>query len=346
MKSRVPVLVVLIVLLAALAGFAADRPVRGSVLVLLKSATAEEDQEFRSLMLSVIRVEIEDRELAVIEPDALPPEGEQPWQSAKEADAEFALVATYTMGQREAAFDLTWYDTSEKKQVQAVTRKASLDFILDVTIAAAVAEILDGQKDRISALPLKPTAAELAAVAPPAEVPVGQVELGEDVVRLEPIKPLLISLGASPLISTFSSAEYIQGLYFGAKAAFAWRFPLLGGAGGLGIVSGFQKYYVTNVGHPGMFYGIPVGGQVQYGTRMPGPIDFFVHFDGGALIWYWDQEDGNLVNGVVWFIAGGVGLVVDILKNLGIAIDVTYAYYPLNPAFTFLEPSVLLLLKL
>jgi hypothetical protein len=120
---------------------------------------------------------------------------------------------------------------------------------------------------------------------------------------------------------------------------------VLGGAGGLGITSGIQRYYVGNVGHPGMFYGIPVGAQVQYGTRMPGPIDFFVHLDGGALIWYWNQDDGNLVSGVVWYIAGGVGLVVDILKNLGIAMDVTYSYYPLNPAFSFLEPSLLLLLK-
>jgi hypothetical protein len=168
-------------------------------------------------------------------------------------------------------------------------------------------------------------------------------------VKLEPVKPILISLGAEPLISTFSATEYIQDLYFGAKAAVAWRFPLLGGAGGLGIVSGIQTYDVTNVGYPGMFLGIPVGAQVQYGTRMPGAIDFFMHLDGGALIWYWDQRGsgGNLANGVVWFIAGGVGLMVNILRNIGIAVDITYSYYPMVPyPFTFLEPAVLLVFKL
>ncbi|OHD74352.1 MAG: hypothetical protein A2177_00900 [Spirochaetes bacterium RBG_13_68_11] len=315
------------------------------MLVLLKSTTAVEDPEFRALMLSVIRVEIEDRELEMIEPETPPTGKEQPLDSAKKAGTEFALAASYTMGEQAATFDVTWYETAAKTKSTTVSRKSALDFTLDVTIASAVVEILEGQKARILALPLKPDP-NAVAVTPPDEAQVIPVELGKDVVRLEQVKPLLISLGAGPLISTFSATQYIQDLYFGAKVAFAWRFPMLGGAGGVGITSSYQKYYVTNVGHPGWFYGIPVGAQVQYGTRMPGAIDFFVHLDGGALIWYWDQDDGNLVNGVVWFIAGGVGLVVDILKNFGIAIDVAYSYYPLNPAFTFLEPSVLLLLKL
>jgi hypothetical protein len=347
MKSRVPVLVLVVFVFAALSVHAEYRPVRGSVLVLLKSTTAVEDPEFRALMLSVIRIEIEDRELEMIEPEAPPTEKEQPLDSAKKAGAEFALAASYTMGEQAAAFDLTWYETAVKTKSATVSRKSALDFTLDVTIASAVVEVLEGQKARISALPLKPDPnAKQAAVTPPVEESTGTVELGKDVVRLEPLKPLLFSAGVEPLISTFSATQYIQDLFFGAKASFAWRFPVLGGAGGLGITSGFQKYYVTNVGHPGNFYGIPVGAQVQYGTRMPGPIDFFMHFEGGTLIWYLNRDDGILVNGVVWFIAGGVGLVVDIFKNFGIAIDVTYSYYPLVPAFTFLEPSVLLLLKL
>jgi hypothetical protein len=150
MKSRLPVLVVLFAVLAALPGSAADTPVQCRVLVLLKSTTTEEDPEFRSLMLNAIRVEIEDRELTVLEPVTPPPNDEQPWQSAVKAGADFALAATYTMGQLEAAFDLAWFDAAEKRQIQAVSRKVSLDFTLDVTIATAVVEILDGQKDRIA----------------------------------------------------------------------------------------------------------------------------------------------------------------------------------------------------
>jgi hypothetical protein len=349
MKPRVPVLVLLLIVFAALHLHAANRPVRGSVLVLLKSTTAEEDPEFRALLLSVFRVEVEDRELELVEPAESPPKGEEPFVTARKAGAEFALAATYTTGEREASFELEWYDAEAQTKAASISRKGALDFTLDVTIASAVVELLGGQKDRISALPLKADPnVDQAAVTPSGEAAASittEIATGKDVVRLEPVKPLQISLGVEPLISTFSATQFIQELYFGAKVAFAWRFPMLGGAGGVGITSGLQKYYVTNVGHPGMFYGVPVGAQIQYGTRTPGLLNFFLHLDGGALIWFWDRDDGILVNGVVWYMAGGVGLGVDILKNIGIAVDVTYSYYPLNPAFTFLEPSVLLVLK-
>jgi len=345
MKPRVPVLVLLLIASAAIPLHADYRPVRGSVLVLMKSTAAVEDPEFRSLLLNVCRVEIEARELELVEPEASPPEKEEPLQTARKAEVEFALTASYSTGERDATFVLTWYDVAARKEAASVERKAALDFTLDVTIASAMAELLEGQAARISALPLKP---DPNAVTPSTEAKSSittEIAMGKDVVRLETVKPIQISLGGAPLISTFSATQYIQELYFGAKVAIAWRFPMLGGAGGLGITSGLQKYYVTNVGHLGWFYGIPVGAQVQYGTRMPGPLDFFVHLDGGALIWYWNWDDGTLVNGVVWYVSGGVGLAVDILKNIGIAVDVTYSYYPLNPAFTFLEPSVLLVLK-
>lgn len=348
MISRVPVLVVACLLLASLQLSAAEyRPVRGSVLVVMKSSSGTEDQEFRSLMLSVVRVEVEDRELAMVEPVPSPPEGEQPLDSAKKAGAEFGLLVAYTMGSQEVSYDLEWYDVAARKKAASASRKSALDFTLDVSIASAVVEILEGQKDRISALPLKPDPNAVQETATPS-VEAAPVELGKDVVRLEKVKPFLLSVGVEPLISTFSATEYIQDLFWGAKLNLAWRFALGGGAGGLGLTSGFQRYDVVNVGHPGTFYGIPVGAQIQYGTRMPGPFDFFAHLEGGVLIWYWDQttSGGSLVNGVVWFISGGVGLVVDILKNFGVAIDVTYSYYPMNPAFTFLEPSLMLLLKL
>jgi hypothetical protein len=342
MKSRVPVLVLVVIVLAALPTHAEYRPVRGSVLVLLKSTTGTEDTDLKPLMLNVIRIEIEDRELEMVVPAALPPAGEQPLDSAKKAGAEFALTAAYTTSGKEVVVDLTWYETAAKTKSSTISRKSAVDFTFDVTMAAAVAQVLEAQKARILALPLKPDP-NAAAVTPPGEVP---LELGKDVVRLEPLKPILISLGAEPLIPTFSATDYIEGLWFGAKAAVAWRFPMLGGAGGLGVTVGFQQYDVSNVGSPGMFYALPIGLQVQYGTRMPGPLDFFVHFDGGGLLWTWDQTSENEPFAIWWYIAGGVGLVVDILKNFGIAVDITYSYYPLNPAFTFLEPAVLLLLKL
>lgn len=349
MIPRVPVLVLVTALLASLPLHAEYRPVRGSVLVLVKSSTGEEDQEFRSLILNVIRVEVEDRELEMVEPDSPPPEGEQPLQSAQKAGVEFALAATYTLGEEEAAFALTWYETSAKTASATVSRKSALDFTLDVTLASAVVEVLDAQKDRISALPLKPDPnASQPPATPSAETPTaspGQVELGRDIVRLKPLKPLMFTIGAAPLVSTFAATSFIERVYFGVKTTAAWRFPLLGGAGGIGIGSGWQRYYVSNTTSDGWFQTIPAGVQLQYGSRGPGLFDFFVHADGGAVFWFLDPDVGNLMNGVVPYVQGGVGFIVSILENVGVAFDVNYSLYFFNPYFSFLEPSLGLVLR-
>jgi hypothetical protein len=346
MKSRIPVLVLLLGALVALPLHAEYRPIRGNVLVLLKSTTGDDDPEFRSLMLNVIRVEAEDRELGIVVPEAPPAEGEQPLASAARAGAEFALAGSYTVNGPQVSFTLTWYDTKERAPAASVSRTSAFDFRLDVNIADAVVELLDGQKARISALPLKPDPnAQQAAVTPSAEIPTA--ELGRDVVRLRPLKPLMVTVGAAPLIATFSATSFIEDVFFGVKAAAAWRFPLLGGAAGIGIVSGWQRYYVSNTttGNDGWFQTIPLGAQLQYGTRMPGPFDFFFHVDGGVVVWFLDPDFGSPQSGVVPYIQGGVGLIVNVLDNLGIGIDVNYSLYFFNPYFTFLEPSLMLVLR-
>jgi hypothetical protein len=326
------------------------RPVRGSVLVLLKSTAAEDDPEFRSLLLNVCRVEIEARELELVEPAADPPQGEEPFVTAQKAGVEFALAASYTTSEREASFELEWYDAEARAKTGSISRKAALDFTLDVTIASAVAELLSEQKDRIAALPLKPDPnAASTAVTPSSEAvspSIGQVELGGDVVRLKPLKRLAFTIGAAPLISTFGTSDLITDVYFSLKTTAAWRFSMLGGAGGIGIASGLQRYYVTNILQAGWFSTIPIGAQVQFGTRMPGPFDFVFHLDGGMVLWFLDPDVGSPSNGMVPYLEGGVGFIVNILQNLGVALDVGYAYYFFrNPDFSFLEPALLLVVK-
>jgi hypothetical protein len=350
MKPRVPVLVLFLFLSAAFNLHADSRPVRGSVLVLMKSAGSEEDPEFRSLLLDVCRVEIESRELEMIEPEASPPGDEQPIETARKAAAEFALTAFYATGDRDATFVLTWYDVAARTKAASVERKASLDFTLDITIASAIAELLEGQADRISALPLKPDPNAGAAIVTPSgetvSPPIDQVQLGGDIVRLRPLKRLAFTIGAAPLISTFGASDLITDVYFSIKTTAAWRFSMLGGAGGLGIASGLQRYYVTNILQEGWFTTIPIGAQVQYGTRMPGPFDFIFHLDGGMVLWFLDPDVGFPSNGMVPYVEGGVGFIVNVLQNLGVALDVNYAYYFFrNPDFSFLEPALLLVLK-
>jgi hypothetical protein len=346
MRSRVPVLVVVLSALAVLPVSAEYRPVRANVLVIVRSTTAEEDQGFHDLLLNVIRVEVEDRELGIVVPEAPLPDGEPPLRSAANAGAEFALVGSYTVRGPEVAFDLSWYDAAAPARAATVSGRSAFDFRLDVALASAVVQLLDAQKDRISALPLKPDPnAHQEAVTPPAGV--AAPELGRDVVRLKPFKPLMITAGAAPLIATFDATSFIENVYFEVKATAAWRFPLLGGAAGIGIDSGWQRYYVSNTttGNDGWFQTIPIGAQIQYATRMPGPFDFFFHIDGGVVAWFLDPDIGSPSNGVVPYVQGGVGLIVNVLENLGVGIDVNYSLYFFNPYFTFLEPSLMLVLK-
>lgn len=359
MIPRVPVLVVLVVSCIAALLPAADRPIRGSVFAIVRPASAEGDPEFQALLLSVCRVEVEARELELREPDADVPDGEEPVASAAKAGAEFALVIAYATGERQATIDLSWYDVAAGAQAASVTLTAALDFTLDVTIASAVVELLDGQADRIAALPRKRAPGTEPAAVPPAEAPastlptaedqpppVGQVQLGKDVVRLKPLKPLVFTIGAAPLIATFATPDYIAKMYFGFKTSAAWRFPMLGGAGGVGIVSGLQRYYVENILNQGWFTTLPVGVQAQFGTRMPGPFDFLFHLDGGAVVWFLDPDAGIASSGVVPYVQGGVGFLVNVLDNLGIGLDVAFAgYFFANPNFTFLEPGLTLVLK-
>jgi hypothetical protein len=345
MKPRVPVLVALFILSAALQLPADYRPVRGSVLVLAKSTLPEENPEFRSLLLNVCRVEIESRELEVIEPETPPPEGEQPIETAQKAGVEFALTASYTTSDRDVTFVFTWYDIAARTQAAPVERKAALDFTLDVTIASAISDLLDGQKDRIAALPLKPDP-NAAPVAEATQAPLDEVVLGNDIVRLPPLKRLMFTIGAAPLVSTFGASDLITKVYFSLKTTATWRFPLLGGAGGIGIDSGLQRYYVENILNQGWFSTIPIGLEVQYGSRMSGPFDFIFHLDGGAVLWFLDPDVGLPSNGVVPYVQGGVGFLVKVLENMGIALDVTYSLYFFgNPNFSFLEPALLLVVK-
>jgi hypothetical protein len=371
MKARVPVLVVLFFLLAALQGPAEERAVRGSVLVLLKSTTAGEDPEFRALMLSVIRVEIENRELALIEPETLPPDDEKPWQSAKQADAEFALVATYATGQRKVAFDLSWYDTAEKKQVQSVSREATLDFTLDVTIAAAVVELLDGQKDRIAAVrsaradaaraaaekaAAEKTAAEKAAAEKTAAERAAIEEAANAKAKAEadrtiaaalkrPLKHWSMLAGAGPFLATVEASQYFT-LGLSAFLNGQYRFSVPGGLLGIGLASGLQRFHATGTAGEADSTLVPVGVTFVYGTNTGSRFDFFAHIDGGAALFILQPIIGNTAIGVVPYILGGVGMTIAVFEKAGIIIDASYAaFFPRGVPIMGFSPSLGLFLR-
>ncbi len=324
MRSRVPVLVLLAIVLAALPGSAAEPPVRCSVLVILKSTTTEEDTDFRSLMLNALRVEIEDREMTVLEPGTQPPKDEQPWISSGKMDADFALVAAYTVRQNEAAFELTWYDTAGKKQTQAVSRKVSLDFTLDVTIAAAVVEILDGQKDRISAVrSARVDAARMTAEKAAAEKAAGERAAAEKAAAEKAADDKAAAEKAAAERAAIEEAANARakaeadrkiaealtrpvrhwGLFAGAGPFLAtveaseyftlglsaylngqYRFAVPGGLLGIGVATGLHMFRAIGTAGEADSMLIPIGATVVYGTNTGSRFDFHAHVDGGAAV--------------------------------------------------------------
>jgi hypothetical protein len=367
---------------------AAEMPVRGRVLVLIQSATDSEDPEFKSLMLNAIRVEIEDRELDVLEPTAQPPRGEQPWISANQADADFALVATYTMNAQEAAFDLAWYDTVEKRQVQAVSRKAALDFTLDVTIATAVVELLDGQKDRIAAArsvrlraaqaaaekaATEQAAAEKAATEKAAAEKAAAEKAAADRAAAEraaieaaadarakaeadrkiadalrrPVKHWGLLAGAGPFLATVEASEYFT-LGLSGLLNIQYRFAVPGGALGIGLATGVDKFHATGSEGEADSVLIPIGATLAYGTNTGSRFDFYAHVDGGAAIFMLTPvATGSTAVGVVPYVLGGVGMTFAFVPSVGIAIDASYAAF-FQPGFPIMgfSPSVALFLRL
>jgi nucleoid-associated protein YgaU len=373
MKSRLPVLVLLFIVLAALPGSAADTPVQCRVLVILKSTTPEEDPDFRSLMLNAIRVEIEDRELTVLEPITQPPNGEQPWQSSGKAGADFALAATYTMRQLEAAFDLAWYDTAEKRQTQAVSRKVSLDFTLDVTIATAIVEILDGQKDRIAVvrsarIEAARAAAEKAAADKAAADKAAAAKAAAERAAIEaaanakakeeadrkiaaalkrPVDHWGLIAGAGPFLATVEASEYFT-LGLSASLNGQYRFAVPGGLFGIGLATGVNAFRATGTAGEADSMLIPIGATVVYGTNTGSRFDFSAHIDGGAAVFLLTPVvSGITAVGVVPFILGGVGMTIAVFEKAGFIIDASYAaFFPRGVPIMGFSPSLGLFLRL
>jgi hypothetical protein len=352
MRSRVPVLVLLVFTIAIVPLHAADRSVRGGVLVLLKSTTAEEDQEFRSLMLDVIRVEVEDRELEMIEPDPPPPAGEEPLSSAAKAGAEFALVAAYTLSARDTVFDLAWYDAAAKAKAASVSRTSALDFTLDVTIASAVVELLEGQKERIAAVlsaraASARLAAEKAAAEKAAEDKAAAEKAAAERAAIEaaanarakaeadrqiaaamkrPVRHWSLYAAGAPFLATVESSQYFTLGLSGALNG-QYRFAVSGGLIGIGFATGFQRFRATGTGGEADSTLVPLGVTFAYGTNTGSRFDFLAHVDGGASLFILQPLNGIAEVGVVPFALGGVGITIAVFEKAGFIIDASYAAF-------------------
>jgi hypothetical protein len=342
------------------------------VLVLLSSTTSEVETDFRSLMLNAIRVEMEDRGLEVLAPDTQPPKGEQPWQSSGKVGAEFALASTYTVGQHEAIFDLTWYETAEKKQTQTVSRKVSLDFTLDVAIAAAVVELLDGQKDRIAAarsarveaarVAAEKAAAEKAAAEKAAAEKAAAEKAAADRVAAEKAAAERAAIEAAANAKAKEEADrkiaaamkrpvkhwslLAGGAPFLATVEASqyftlglslnlnaqYRFSVPGGLLGIGLATGMQRFHATGSVGEADSTLVPAGLTFAYGTNTGSRFDFFVHADGGAALFILQPVVGNRSMGVVPYVLGGVGMTIALFDAFGIAIDATYTAF-FQPGF-------------
>ncbi len=158
----------LLLALAPIAGHAADAaaPRPAVVIVFMKSANALDEQVLRSLLVDSITLELSDRRMAVIAGQGFPRSVAEAVRQAATVEADFVLVGTYALQERQVHLEIQWIDVGESRLAAQASRRGPLDLSFDAIVADAVREILDSQAARLASLPPRQARPEAHPAAP------------------------------------------------------------------------------------------------------------------------------------------------------------------------------------
>lgn len=167
MRATITTLILLLVLATAAApgvDAAASRP--AVVLVFMKSAGALDEQVLRSLLVDSVTLEMADRGMEVITGEGFPPSVAEAVSRAAAVEADFVLVGTYALRERQVLLEIQWIDAGEARLAAHASRQGMLDLSFDAIVAEAVREILDSQAERLANLPPRQARPEQPSAAP------------------------------------------------------------------------------------------------------------------------------------------------------------------------------------
>jgi hypothetical protein len=167
MRATITTLILLLALATAAVPAADAAPSRPAVvLVFMKSAGALDEQVLRSLLVDSVTLEMADRGIEVITGEGFPSSVAQAVSRAAAAEADFVLVGTYALRERQVLLEIQWIDAGESRLAAHASRQGMLDLSFDAVVAEAVREILDSQAERLANLPPRQARPEQPSAAP------------------------------------------------------------------------------------------------------------------------------------------------------------------------------------
>jgi hypothetical protein len=368
MRATVFTLTLLLALTPVAARAAEAAPPRaGVVIVFMKSAGALDEQVLRSLLVDSIMLELSDRRMGVIAGEGFPRSVAEAVRQAAAAEADFVLVGTYALQERQVLLEIQWIDAGEARLAAQASRRGPLDLSFDAVVADAVREILDSQAARLASLPprqarpeahpafpltagaLEEKTASLALpdVSPveaalPAPAPQPAAGQPQPLPTAEPAAAIVAAPQPVMPVPALRKVAFIAGAapfistfgaakYFevGLSATLAgqYRMRTPGGFLGFGGAIGVHAFQGKGTYATANFLLVPVGPEVWYGTLTGSPFDFFARVNGGAAVFVAMPSSGNSLAKVVPYVSGGVGMTVSLGRAIGISAEGSYGAY-------------------
>jgi hypothetical protein len=335
------------------------------VLIHMRSSNTVDEQVLQSLLVDSVTLELSDRGMEVLAGTSPARTQEEILALAEATQADFALTGVYTLKDKQVLLDIQWLDVRRRALAAQASRQGPLDLSFDSVVAAAVGELLSGQQENLASLPARTAKPEEHTSAPAAREESREVAVElqlplpaaltpadspPDAPRPAPqgesLRRIAISLGTAPLIATFNAAKYFSmgvSLYLAGH----YRIRAPGGFLGFGLTTAVHGFRGKGASVEADFLLLPIGAEVQYGTRTGTPIDFFVHVNGGPAVFAVRMSGGNPLAKVIPYVTGGVGVTISVGDIFGISLDGSYAAFFDSPTpIMGYAPSLLFLVRL
>jgi hypothetical protein len=344
------------------------------VLIHMRSSSAVDEQVLQSLLVDSVTLELSDRGMEVLTGTVPARTSDDILDLARREEADFALVGIYTLKDKQVLLEIQWLDVRRRALAAQASRHGPLDLSFDSIVADAVDELLSGQAGSFANLPPRTVKPEEHVSAPsaragsreapldlllpvpepeaaaravePAREPLPAARAPADSPPAAPLRRFALSLGAAPLIATFNAAKYFS-TGVAIQLAGQYRIRASGGFLGFGLATAAHGFHGKGTYVEADFLLLPIGAEVQYGTRTGTPIDFFVHVNGGPAVFAVRMSGGNPLAKVIPYVAGGVGVTVSMGDGLGVSLDGSYAAFFDSPLpIMGYTPSVSFLVRL
>ena len=285
-----------------------------TVLVVVYSSGQTDNQALSAMISDAFRMELEAQGIRALPTTERAADNGAVAALAAKQRADFALLGTYVQTGSQVLLNASWIDPGTKAVAGHSSRTGALNLSFDMVVTSLVDEILQGQKQRISNLPLEQVEPTPSPARPSEEK------------KEQKFPRFAFSLGSAPFIATFSALNYFP-LGLSASLTGRYQVPAPGGLVGFGPTVGVSGFHGKGSYAQADFYVIPMGIDVMYGTRTGSLLDFFAHAAGGPAVFTAMVASGDTLAKVIPYVSGGVGISLSLFESLGISLEGGYTCF-------------------